>query len=41
MNSALIIPLYKQSQYWEKMMIAIEKLSIKPNIVYVMMDRQS
>lgn len=39
MNIALIIPLYKQAQYWEKMMIAIEKLSIIPSIVYVMMDR--
>ena len=41
MKVALIIPLHKQAQYWEKMMIAIEKLSIKPNIVYVMMDRPS
>lgn len=39
MKCALIIPVHKQSQYWEKMMIAIERLSLKPNIVYIMMDR--
>lgn len=39
MTPALIIPLHKQSQYWNKMMVAIENLTIKPYIVYVMMDR--
>jgi hypothetical protein len=41
MKTALIIPLHKQAQYWEKKMVAIENLTIKPYIVYIMMDRPS
>src|SRR5574343_143701 len=41
MKTALIIPVHKQSQYWTKMLIAIEKLTVKPFCVYVMMDRPS
>ena len=37
MKTALIIPLHKQSQYWPKMLIAIEKLTVRPFCVYVMM----
>jgi hypothetical protein len=36
---ALIIPLYKQSQFWSKILKAIENQSKLPNTIYLMLDR--
>ncbi len=41
MKIALIIPIYQQKKYWMRMQAAIERLSVRPHSVYVMMDRQS
>lgn len=41
MHPALIIPLYKQNKYWQRMISAIEAQSVLPKFVYVMMDRPS
>jgi len=39
MKVALIIPIHKQKQHWMRMQSAIERLSVRPHCVYVMMDR--
>lgn len=39
MKTALIIPIYKQSRYWIRLMDGIERQSVLPECVYVMMDR--
>jgi len=39
METALIIPIYKQYQYWIRMMSGIEKQTHLPENVYVMLDR--
>lgn len=41
MKTALIIPIFNQKKYWLRMLNAIEAQSILPDIVYVMLDRQS
>ena len=41
MKTALIIPIYNQRKYWFRMLSAIEKQSVMPDIIYVMLDRQS
>jgi hypothetical protein len=39
MEAALIIPVYKQVKYWLKLMHGIEKQTVLPKHVYVMLDR--
>lgn len=39
MDTALIIPIFKQYQYWIRMMDGIEKQTLLPKYVYVMLDR--
>jgi hypothetical protein len=39
MKTALLIPVYEQKKYWLRMLSAIEKLSVRPDCVYVLMDR--
>jgi len=39
MKTALIIPIYKQTKYWIRLMSGIEKQTVPPDYVYVMMDR--
>jgi hypothetical protein len=39
MKIALIIPLYKQSQYWNKILESISKQTILPDNIYVVIDR--
>jgi glycosyltransferase involved in cell wall biosynthesis len=41
MKVALIIPLYKQSMYWHRLLSGIQKQSLKPTIVYIVVDRPS
>lgn len=39
MKIALIIPIYNQSKYWERIVSGIKKQSTKPSVVYVVIDR--
>ena len=41
MKTALIIPIFNQKKYWLRMLTAIETQSVMPDVVYVMLDRQS
>ena len=41
MKVAVIIPLYKQSANWSKIISALRKQSVKPDCLYVMLDRPS
>lgn len=41
MKTALIIPIFNQRKYWFKMFSAIESQSVRPDVVYVALDRQS
>lgn len=37
--SALVIPLYKQSKYCNKMLTGLQKQTVKPDIIYLVVDR--
>ena len=39
MKTCIIIPLHKQSIYWQRMLKAIELQTVKPDVVYLMVDR--
>lgn len=39
MKIGLIIPLYKQSKNWEKIVAGLRRQSVKPDCVYLMVDR--
>lgn len=39
MGTALIVPLYKQSKYWQNLITGISRQSVMPDMVYVVIDR--
>lgn len=39
MKIALIIPLYKQSKHWARLLSGIQKQSVKPDCIYLIVDR--
>lgn len=39
MNIAVIIPLYNQSKYWDRIVSGLKKQSLRPSVVYVVIDR--
>lgn len=39
MKSCVIIPLYNQSKYWNKLLLGLSRQSVSPDVVYVVVDR--
>jgi GT2 family glycosyltransferase len=39
MKTSVIIPLHNQSKYWPKVLMGLTKQSVRPDVVYVIVDR--
>ena len=39
MKTAIIVPLHNQSKYWNKILLGLQRQSVKPDFVFVVVDR--